>query len=298
MIIRAGESSKAWTVAELLSWTEGYFGELGLPTPRLDAEVLLATALGCTRVELYTSYQMVAQPPERARFRALVERRACREPVAYITGKREFFSLSFEVSSAVLVPRPETEHLVEVALKELGALKTTPEGPRVLDLGTGSGNLAVAIAVNAPAVEVDAVDPSEEALALARRNAETHGVAGRTHFFAGDLFAALPVGGRVYRVIVSNPPYISRAEYDGLMDDVRLFEPSAALIDSKSPSADGLGFYRTLATESPPFLEPGGLLAVEVGEGKARWWGTSSPPEVGASMRSSGTTGVLTASSP
>jgi release factor glutamine methyltransferase len=284
MIMREGESSKLWTVAELLSWTERYFGGLGLATPRLDAEVLLATALGCTRVQLYTSYQMVAQPPERIRFRTLIERRGRREPVAYITGKREFFSLSFEVSRAVLVPRPETEHLVELALRELGALEApAPEtgpvdaGPeaskpaaRVLDLGTGSGNLAVAIAVNAPAVQVDAVDASGEALALARRNAEAHHVAARAHFFAGDLFAALPVERRRYRVIVSNPPYISRADYDGLMDDVRLYEPPAALLDSKSPSADGLGFYRTLAKQSAPFLESGGLLAVEVGEGKAK----------------------------
>lgn len=273
MIIREGESSKVWTVAELLNWTERCFGDLGLSTPRLDAEVLLAQALECTRVQLYTSYHMVAQPAERVRFRALVERRARREPVAYITGKREFFSLSFEVSSAVLVPRPETEHLVDVVLGELGASEAAPEGPSptlgVLDLGTGSGNLAVTIAVNASAVRVDAVDASEEALLVARRNAEAHGVAGRVHFSQGDLFSALPAEGQRYRVIVSNPPYISRAAYDGLMDDVRLYEPAVALLDSKSSSADGLGFYRILASESPAFLESGGLLAVEVGAGAA-----------------------------
>ena len=120
MIVRRDEADQVWTIEKLLRWTEGYFQRLELPTPRLDAEVLLAHVLGKKRIELYTGYHMLVEPGERARFRSFVERRAKREPAAYITGRREFFSLAFEVSPAVLVPRPETEHLVEVVLKELG----------------------------------------------------------------------------------------------------------------------------------------------------------------------------------
>ncbi|MBI4600517.1 MAG: peptide chain release factor N(5)-glutamine methyltransferase [Planctomycetes bacterium] len=269
---RRNERPTVWTVQELLQWTADYFQRLGLPSARLDAEVLLAEALGKRRIELYTGYHMLVEPEERARFRAFVERRARREPVAYITGRREFYSLSFEVSPAVLVPRPETEHVVDAALARLKAPR--PEGSasgprRALDLGTGSGCIAVAIAANAPEVEVDAVDLSPEALAVARRNAEAHGVAARVRLHEGDLFAAVPPGAGPHEVIASNPPYISAAEYERLMDDVRLHEPRAALLDLKSPASDGLGSYRVIAAEAPARLEPGGLLAVEVGMGQA-----------------------------
>jgi release factor glutamine methyltransferase len=281
MIQRRDDTATVWTVAELLKWTEGHFQRLGLPSPRLDAEILLAKVLGRTRVELYTGYGMLVQPEERARFRVFVERRSRREPVAYITGRREFFSLAFEVSPAVLVPRPETEHLVEAVLKEIAASDESPNGSgtadeapvapspplRILDLGTGSGCIAVAIAVKAPLATVDAVDSSGAALEVARRNAETHGVEGRVRFFQGDLLAALPADILPYRAIVSNPPYVSAAELESLMDDVRLHEPREALLDTKS--ADGLGFYRAIARGVAPHLEPGGILAVEVGAGQA-----------------------------
>ena len=273
MIRREEDSrSKRWTVAELLRWTEDYFKKLQIPTPRLDAEILLACALGNTRLELYTGYQKLVEPDERTRFRSFVERRARREPVAYITGRREFYSLSLEVTSAVLIPRPETEHLVEVSLAEISKVpvSTAVDAPvRLLDLCTGSGNVAIAVAVNCPQAQVDAVDVSAQALEVARRNAEAHGVSGRVSFFQGDLFAALQEGVGRYRAIVSNPPYISGSEYPKLMDDVRLHEPRQALLDSKSPGGDGLGFYRAIARDAGPRLEEGGLLAVEVGEGQA-----------------------------
>ena len=267
-----GSSSKRWTVAELLKWTEEYFQRLRFETPRLDAEVLLAHALANTRLELYTGYHKLVEPEERGRFRGLVERRAHREPVAYITGSREFYSLSFEVTPAVLIPRPETEHLVEAALEEhsKACSNAAPEAPRrILDLCTGSGNVAIALAVNAPTAFVDAVDSSAQALEVARRNAGAQGVSDRVAFFQGDLFFPLPEAGRQYRVIVSNPPYIAKSDFEKLMDDVRLHEPREALFDSKSPDGDGLGFYRAIAREASRRLEEDGLLALEVGVGQA-----------------------------
>ena len=265
MILRREETKPVWNVAELLKWTEGYFERLGFATPRLDTEILLAKALSKTRIELYTGYQMLVEPEERARFRALVERRARKEPVAYITGQREFYSLAFEVSSAVLVPRPETEHVVEAALKTLKPLTA----PRALDVGTGSGCIAIAIAVNAAGSAVDAIDTSPQALEVARRNAEKHKVVDRVRFFAGDLFEALPEDVGRYHLIVSNPPYVSGADYARLMDDVRLHEPRLALLDSRSPTQDGLGFYRSLAAGAEARLESGGVIAVEVGAGQS-----------------------------
>jgi release factor glutamine methyltransferase len=267
LITRRDEAPVRWTVAECLRWTEGYFQRLGLAEPRLDAEVLLAEALGCSRLDLYTGYERLVEPAERARFRALIERRAKHEPVAYIVGRRDFYSLAFEVSPAVLIPRPETEHLVEEALAELKGLAAAGrESPfRVLDLGTGSGCIAVAIARHAPQAVVGAVDASAPALEVARRNAAKHEVAGRIEFHRGDLFAALPAGTPPYDVLVSNPPYIAPADHAALMEDVRLHEPREALCDTRGPDPDGLGFYREIAARARDFVRRGGLVAVEVG---------------------------------
>ncbi len=318
-----------WTVADLLAWTEAHFKRHSSPTPRLDAEVLLAHALGSTRLELYTGYRKVVEPQERERFRALVERRGSGEPVAYIVGAREFHSLRFEVSPAVLIPRPETEHLVDAGVEFLAKLgappadaagsspslagpEETPEsspgagdlppaeaaapppdalpaaGPpppevRVLDLGTGSGNIAVAIAVEIPGARVTAVDVSPEALAVARRNAEAHGVAGRIDFLEGDLIAPLrSLDPRpTFHAVLSNPPYIPPRDREGLMRDVRDFEPAVALLDRREgPEGDGLGFHRAIVREAAGFLVPGGILAVEVGDGQA--------PEVERLFRAAG----------
>ena len=263
MIATREEPKPIWTIAELLRWTEAHFRKLGLATPLLDAEILLASALGTTRLRLYTEYQKLVEPEERARFRALVERRSRKEPVAYITGRREFYSLDLEVIPAVLVPRPETEHLVEAALAELKARAPEAE-TRLLDLGTGSGNIAIAIAVNAPSVCIDAVDSSSAALEVAARNARAHKVEDRIRFHEGDFLSGAP-SGALYDVIVSNPPYISRREYEHLMADVRLHEPRDALIDTKSPEGDGLGFYRALAAGALAIACAGALVAVEVG---------------------------------
>ena len=270
---RSTDETKLWTVGELLKWTEGYFERLGLATPRLDAEVLLAFALGKSRVELYTGYQMLVEPEERSRFRTTVERRAKLVPVAYITGRREFYSLSFEVNPSVLIPRPETEHLVEAALGELDrpGSSATPssEPPRALDLGTGSGCVAVSLARHREELRIDATDLSAQSLETARRNATTHGVVDRLRFLEGDLFDALPPDVGRYRLIVSNPPYVAASELPLLPGDVRDHEPRLALLDTKSPGRDGLGFYRAIAAAAALHLEPGGLLAFEVGANQA-----------------------------
>jgi release factor glutamine methyltransferase len=261
---REGDRRELWTVGDLLQWTEDYFRRLDLSSPRLDAELLLAEALGSTRLDLYKDYQKMVEPAERTRFRALVERRARREPVAYITGRREFYGLTFEVTPAVLIPRPETEHLVEAALDEIKRLGTRVEPPRVLDLCTGSGNVAIAIAASAPAAVVTATDISPAALAVARRNADRLGVGARVTFREGDLFDALEPEEPPHDILVANPPYIPPSERDALMDDVKLHEPPAALFDAKG-SGDGLGHYRALAAGARARTAPGGLIAVEVG---------------------------------
>lgn len=275
MIVRREETATVWTVAELLKWTEGRFLQLGIASARLDAELLLAHALGKRRLELYTGYQMLVEPGERARFRELVGRRIKKEPIAYITGRREFYSLAFEVNASVLVPRPETEHVVEAALKYLHrdagralADAGVARSQRILDIGTGSGCIAIALAVNSPTAVVVATDASPLALEVARRNAVTHQVAERIHFLPGDLYAALPADSARFDVIASNPPYIAAADYANLMEDVR-HEPQAALLDGRSPTRDGLGFYRDLARGASRHLVADGLILVEVGAGQA-----------------------------
>lgn len=282
MIARSEDASAPvrWTVGELLEWTEGYFRRLGIESPRLDAEILLAAALEAKRIDLYTEYRKLVEPQERARFRKLVERRARREPVAYITGTREFFSLEFAVSPAVLVPRPETEHVVERVLEELrteelrtrGALPLEDSAaapPTVLDLGTGSGNIAISVAVNAPSCRVDAVDWSEAALTVARANADTHGVLERIRLLRGDWFQALPPDTPAYDVLASNPPYVSPEEFSRLPEDVRVFEPREALCAAAGAEGDGLEAYRALASQGSAYLKDRGLLVLEVGAGQS-----------------------------
>ncbi|MEE3199154.1 MAG: peptide chain release factor N(5)-glutamine methyltransferase [Planctomycetota bacterium] len=260
--------NKDWTARELLEWTEGYFRRQQIPSARLDAEILLAKALGVDRLALLTKeFEELVDEDCRAAFRELVKRRGKKEPVAYLTGEKEFYSLPFEVSPAVLTPRPETEHLVDEAL----ALSRELPGERlrILDLGAGSGNISVALAVNAPAAEITAVDISPEALEVARRNAEKNKVEDRISFLEGDLFDALPSGGAPFDLVVSNPPYIAAAEEESLMDDVRLFEPRIALIDSRSSDGDGLGFFRAICEGLESWLSRSGAVIVETGESQA-----------------------------
>jgi release factor glutamine methyltransferase len=225
-------------------------------SPGLDADLLLAHALGIPRINLYTAPDELPDEEARTRFRDLVRRRAEGCPVAYLVGSREFFLLTFEVSPEVLIPRPETEHLVTEAI---GLVRDRP-APRILDLGTGSGCIAIALAHRLPTAQVVATDVSPSALAVASRNAAKHGVSERVQFHEGDLFAAVPPGGP-FDLVVSNPPYIAPEQLATLAPDVREFQPRLAL----DGGPDGLSFYYRLAAEAGAVLTPGGAIAVEIG---------------------------------
>jgi release factor glutamine methyltransferase len=255
-----------WTVGRLLDWTGKYLAQKGSESPRLDAEVLLAHALGCKRIELYTRHDEEAPEAGRQRYRELIQERVKGCPVAYLVGRKEFYSLELEVSRAVLIPRPDTETLVDECLR---LAKDLPE-PRVLDLGTGSGCLAIAVAKyhKKGAARVTAVDLSPDALAVAERNAARHGVADRIRFLAGDLFAPVP-DGETFDFILSNPPYIPHADLAGLPVGVRVYEPHLAL----DGGPDGFAVFDRIVAGAHGRLAPGGHLVVEIGspqEGPAR----------------------------
>ena len=247
--------SEVWTIRRVLDWTRGYLAEKGIGNARLETEWLLGAALGVDRVGLYVNFDKPLNPEELAAVRGLVARRARREPLQYILGSQEFFGLDFEVSPAVLIPRHDTEVLVEEALRR------APAAGSILDIGVGSGCIAVALAKNLPEARVWGVEQSPGALALARRNAERHGV--RVTLFEGSLFE--PFGGQRFDLIVSNPPYIPTADLETLQPEVRDYEPRAAL----DGGADGLDFYRTIVPAAPEHLNPGGWLLVELGIGQA-----------------------------
>lgn len=262
-----GPGHNTWTVQRVLGWTRDYFADKGIDTPRLDAEVLLAGVLGYERITLYTQFDQPLSAQERASFRAQILRRAAREPVAYITGKREFFSREFAVTKAVLVPRPETEHLVEAVLGWVAAQAGITEEPRILDLGTGSGNIAVTLACELPAAQLVATDISAAALEIARRNAEAHAVAERVRFVEGDLFAALSSDGAPddsdgrFDVIVTNPPYVETPSRDALMPEVRDYEPALALFAGE----DGCDILDRLCAGVGAYLATPGLFVCEMG---------------------------------
>ena len=236
----------------------------GSRSPRLDAELLLATALGVERVTLLAESERVLTPIEERRFEGYVCRREAHEPIAYIRRRRAFRTLELEVTPDVLIPRPETETLVDVALEALAAAPAEHGEPLALDVGTGSGCIALALAAEDPFVRVTAVDVSAAAVELARHNAARLGLGGRLRVLRSDLFAALPPGER-FDLIVSNPPYVPAAEYAQLEPNVRDYEPRLAL----HGGADGLDVYRRLAPEALGRLRAGGTLAVEVGAGQA-----------------------------
>lgn len=246
----------SWTVGELLDWTAGYLAQQGAEYPRLDAEVLLAHALDCKRIELYTRHSEPASPEVRKRYRELINQRVEGCPVAYLVGRKEFFSLALEVSPAVLIPRPESEFVVIECLR---LAKDLPE-PTILDIGTGSGNLAVAIAQQHKTAQVTAVDSSPEALAVAGRNASKHGVAERITFLQGDLFAPVPAGQK-FDFVVSNPPYIPTADIAGLAVGVKNYEPHRAL----DGGPDGFAVFDRLIAGAKDCLNPGGHLIIEIG---------------------------------
>jgi len=239
---------RVWTTLSVLDWTTQKFSDAGFASARLEAQVLLAYVLGCTRVQLYTGFDKPLGEDELASYRALIKRRLGAEPVAYLVGEQEFWGLPFWIDASVLVPRPDTETLVEVA--------TTLGGARILDLCTGSGVVAVALAKELPGAKVVATEISAEAAALARRNVERNGVA--VDVRTGDLWE--PVGGETFDLIVSNPPYIASHVIATLSREVRR-EPRIAL----DGGPDGLAFYERILANLRDHLAPGGWLVVEHG---------------------------------
>jgi release factor glutamine methyltransferase len=241
-----------WTPLKLLSWTQSFFAGKGVDAPRLTAEVLLAHALSCDRVRLYLDFDKPLGDPELGRFRELVRRRAEGEPTAYLLGGREFYGRPFAVDARVLVPRPETELVLEAALAAL------PLGGAALDLCTGSGILGISLALERPGSRVVATDLSADALAVARANADALGAA--VELRQGDLWAAVPASLR-FDVIVSNPPYVPRGELDTLSREVRR-EPRLAL----DGGADGADLLRRIVAGAASRLSPGGTLVLEMHE--------------------------------
>ena len=248
--------AEPWTVLKVLQWTAGYLQEQGVEGARLDAELLLTEVLRLDRVGLYVNYDRPLEATELAAYRQLVGRRARREPVAYILGRSEFWSLPLKVRPDVLIPRPDTEVLVEEALKRAG------DQSRILDVGTGSGAIAIALAHELPNAQVAAIDVSEAALLVAQENASTNGVVERVSFQLGNL-QQLPVG--PFELIVANPPYIPQGDLAALQPEVRDYEPQLALAGGK----DGLDCYRSLAMQSSQCLAAAGWMLLEVGIGQA-----------------------------
>jgi release factor glutamine methyltransferase len=252
-----------WTILNLIRWTDERFRREGLSTPRLDAEVLLAETLGVDRVGLYAHFDQPLHPEELARFKKLIQRRLQREPVAYIIGRREFWSLTFKVTPDVLIPRPETEILVAEALKVMSSPARTARHFRILEMGTGSGAISVALAREFPSASVVATDLSAKALAVAQENASRLGVGERIQFLRGDLFVPLE-NESAFELIITNPPYIPEEEIPSLPPEVRGFEPRLALDGGK----DGLSFFRRVLPRVGEFLNPGGWFLAEVGAGQ------------------------------
>lgn len=254
---------QTWTIGRLLNWTTEFLTDRGADSPRLDAEVLLAHARECPRIELYTAFEEVADEPLREAFRELVRQRAGGKPVAYLVGHREFFSLSFQVTTDVLIPRPESELLVVRAL-DIAKSQASDSKLNIADVGTGSGILAVCCAKHLPSCRVTAIDVSSAALDVAKANAEQHDVAERMEFVVSDLFAELPEAVE-YDLIVSNPPYITTAEMAELDTTVRDHEPHLALDGGEQ----GTDVIERLIPQAAARLRPGGWLLMEVGASNA-----------------------------
>lgn len=281
-------NDKIWTIGRILKWTEQYFKDKGIESPRLDAEVLLAHVLEKQRIYLYVHFDEPLQPAELAAYREMVKQRVLRVPVAQILGEKEFMGLTFKVTADTLVPRPDTEILVQAAVERLKAMKGEAKAPedealadgeeassaadrdeaaadvsqeplRIADIGTGSGAICLSVLRYLAGTVADTVDISPAARAVAEENAASLGLQDRVTFHTGDLLQ--PLVGMTFAAILSNPPYIPEADIATLAPEVRLKEPHTAL----SGGRDGLDFYRRLAKEAPAMLVPGGFMAFEVG---------------------------------
>ena len=250
--------AEPWTVLRLLDCTTEFFNRKGSSSPRLDAEVLLSHARQCERIELYTAFAEEPDEEQRVAFREMVRRRGEGMPVAQLVGYREFYSTRFRVNDATLIPRPETEHLVVEALD--CARQFSLDRPlQVIDVGTGSGAIAISVVQNCESAEMTAVDVSEDALEIARWNAQKHQVVDRIQFLHSDLFSNVEQPDR-FDIVCSNPPYVSEAEYSELAPTVRDFEPRLALVSGP----EGTEVIARLLEQVPDRLHVGGRLIVEL----------------------------------
>lgn len=254
-----------WTIGRLLTWTRGFLEARGVEDSRLSAEILLAHALGCQRIQLYARFEESPNEEKRTAFRELVKAAADHTPIAYLVGHKEFYSLDFLVTPDVLIPRPETELLVERAIDWCRAHPA--ERHDIVDIGTGSGCIAISVAKRIKAAHLIATDISDAALAIAQKNAAKHGLADRIRLVQADLLDlpadAVPQGG--YDVIISNPPYVAEADRESLPENVRRHEPALALFAGQ----DGLSMYHRIAADIRKVLRPGGVLLLEVGHNQA-----------------------------
>ena len=254
----ATSENSAWTVLSLLQWSSGFLSDKGFDSPRLTAELLLSRVLGCRRIELYTNFDKPLSPDELAGFKSRFKRRLDHEPLQYILGDCEFMGMEFSVDPRVLIPRPETEVLVEFVVKMTKEFSRPPG--KILDIGTGSGNIAISLAKFVPGASIDAIDASAGALEVARFNLQRHGLEAQVRLMECDFLnadAVLP--GRDYHFIVSNPPYISEREFALLPPEISVFEPRMATTDG----GDGLTFYRTIAEKAKELLSREGSVIVE-----------------------------------
>ncbi len=257
--------AEVWTIGRLLKWTEQFFSAKGIENPRLDAEVLLVHLLKKERIYLYVHFDEPLEMRELAAFRALVRKRAAHIPVALILGEKEFMGLRLSVTEATLVPRPDTEILVQAAIDRLKARQEETGAPaHFADIGTGTGAVALAVLHYLAKSTAETVDISSAACEVAQRNAAALALTDRITFHTGDLLA--PLAGKTFDAILSNPPYIPDADIASLAPEVQRFEPHAAL----SGGADGLDFYRRLTKDAPAMLEAGGFMALEVGIHQAK----------------------------
>lgn len=254
------QSRKMWTISSLLAWTIKYFQSKNIESARLDAEVLLAHLLGQKRIYLYVHFDEPLQQEELNKFHEYVVKRANHMPVAYIIGEKEFMGLTFKVTKDTLIPRPDTEILVENTLSQLNKEQELT----LADIGTGSGAIILSLLANLPKATGTAVDISPNALAVAKENAQNLQIADRCDFVLGDLLA--PLGEQKFDVIVSNPPYIPQKDMENLASDVKDYEPHSALTDN----GDGLSFYRRLWSRAQAYLHDGGFMAVEIGIHEAK----------------------------
>lgn len=254
------ENGDIWTIGRILKWTEQYFGTKGVESPRLDAEVLLSHVLKKERIYLYVHFDQPLEAAELAAYKELIKQRVNHVPVAYLLGQKEFMGLNFKVTPATLIPRPDTEILVQAAVERLRGR----ENCSFADIGTGSGAICLSVLSFVPGSHAVTVDISSEARAVAEENAESLGLSERIVFFTGDLLE--PVKDRKFTAILSNPPYIPEQDIEGLQAEVRCQEPYGALAGGK----DGLDFYRRLCSEAPVLLDDGGFMAFEVGIGQAK----------------------------